>query len=101
MPTATHYTQLTRARLASEVWDEAYFALIALKGVLQSCPGYVSMELLGRAESDEVDILTIVRWALEEQLEAWLERGETPQDVLKEMEPPPRDLRVEYLLEMG
>ncbi len=101
MPAATHYTQLTRARLSREVWDEAYFALIALKGVLQSLPGFVSMELLGRAESDEVAILAIVRWALEEQLEAWIGCGETPQDVLEEMQPPPRDLQVEYLLELG
>lgn len=100
MPEATHYTQLTRARLDERAWEEAFYALTALKGVLQSLPGFVGMELLGRAEA-EVELVIIVRWALEEQLAAWLRGGETPAAVLAQLEPAPKELSTQALLELG
>lgn len=101
MPEPTHYAQLTRARIAEEIWDEAYFALVSLKGYLQSMPGFTAMEILGRADDDGVSVLTIVRFALEDQLEQWLETGVTPQRVFEALEEKPTDVTTDYLLEMA
>ena len=101
MPEPSHFAQLTRARIPEDIWDETYFALIALKGYLQSLPGFTAMEILGRADEDGVSVLTIVRFALEDQLEQWLETGVTPQQVFDALENPPTDVTTDYLLEMG
>ena len=100
MPEATTFAQITRTRLAETGWEETYFALSALKGVIQSLPGYAGMEVLGRADRT-LELTVIVRWVLEEQLEMFINSGETPQDVLKLMEPEPLSVEVEYLLELG
>lgn len=101
MPEPSHYAQLTRANVPEEIWDETYFALIALKGYLQSMPGFTTMEILGRADDDGVSVLTIIRFALEDQLEQWLETGVTPQKLFDTLEEKPTDVTIDYLLEMG
>lgn len=101
MPEPTFYAQLTRTTVDMETWDEAYFALVAMKQALASLPGFVGMEILGRADDDGVDVVTVVRWALEDQLEVWLSSGYTPSDLYAVLQSPPERVVIDYMLEMG
>lgn len=101
MPEPQHYAQLTSATVPESGWEEAWFALVTLKASLASMPGFMSMEILGRADEGGVSVLTIVRWALEDALEQWIETGVTPERIFDALHEPPRDVSIDYLLEMG
>ncbi len=103
MPETTFVAQVLEAELPLTAWEEAYFALTAVKGLLQSLPGFSGMEVLGELDEakEQVKLVVISRWQHPEQLEAWLKTQETPYDVLTLMEPPPLRLEARYLAELA
>lgn len=99
MPVVNAYVQLTEAHLTRDAWEEAYFSLTALKSVLQSQPGFLSMHVLLRAD-EELRVVVSVRWEQDEQIAAWLETQRTPRDILEELHPPANRVLVQCLLEV-
>ena len=93
--------QLVDATLPMQAWDEAYFSLLSLKMHLQSLPSWSEMRVGAREQVDgTVEVLVTTGWTSVDAIGAWLDRGWTPDAVLRSLKPAPLAISVRILAEV-
>jgi hypothetical protein len=93
------YSTLTEAVVPAQAWPDVFASLQTLKGHVQEYPGCQHLEVYARAEPDRVRIHCYTTWDTAAQLEAFLERGYTPERLLADFEDlePERSLVMEKI----
>lgn len=86
------------ALIPKEHWDECYFSILSLKAHLQSLPGWRQMSVAGRPDDDTVDVEINTTWASAGVLEIWMNKGITPDNLIRAIVGPDADVPIETLL---
>ena len=96
MSSIVAYSQVVQAIVPADAWDETYFSLLSLKSHIQSLPGWQRFDLWAHDQDDgTVKVLIITNWDYPDQLRYWLERGVTPDAILRAMQPTPENVTVD------
>lgn len=102
MSSVLAYSQVIQALIPTEAWDETYFSLLSLKGHLQSLPGWQSMDVWARdTEEGPIDLVVVTNWDHPAQMALWLNKGVTPDSILRAMEPAPTTMTVNVYEEIA
>jgi hypothetical protein len=81
-PPYVAYSSCTVTRVPASEWNLLYASLQALKAHVQEYPGCQSFDVFVRAEPNSMLLHCYTTWDTIEQLEAFLERGYTPERML-------------------
>ncbi|HRW10384.1 MAG TPA: hypothetical protein P5121_35010 [Caldilineaceae bacterium] len=102
MSSVIAYSQVVQAVVPAAAWDETYFSLLSLKSHIQSLPGWQRFDLWAHdQENGSIRVLIVTNWDYPDQLRYWLERGMTPDALLRAMQPPPQQLAVDLFEEIA
>ena len=102
MSSVIAYSQVVQAVVPAAAWDETYFSLLSLKSHIQSLPGWQRFDLWAHdQENGNISVLIVTNWDYPDQLRYWLERGMTPDALLRAMQPPPQQLAVDLFEEIA
>ena len=102
MSSVIAYSQVVQAVVPAAAWDETYFSLLSLKSHIQSLPGWQRFDLWAHdQENGSIRVLIVTNWDYPDQLRYWLERGMTPDAILRAMQPPPQQLAVDLFEEIA
>ena len=102
MSSVIAYSQVVQAVVPAAAWDETYFSLLSLKSHIQSLPGWQRFDLWAHDQDDgSIRVLIVTNWDYPEQLRYWLERGMTPDALLRAMQPTPQQLTVDLFEEIA
>lgn len=87
------YSHITEGTIASDIWDEAWFALSSWHSYLQSFPGLKAVHLAARAlENGDIRLHTMTTWEYPEQLEEWRESRWSAESLLSNLDEPAYDV---------
>lgn len=92
------YGELCRATVPSESWDATIYALLSVKGHLQSFPDFLSYTAWAAPGPDgDFRLHVLTQWHTFDALDIWVTEGWSAERVLRSMKPPARDIQTEIL----
>lgn len=97
------YAEVVDANVHAENWDEVWFALISLKGHLQSFPDFVEQTVWAAPSADggNYRITIITQWHSIDALEVWLTEGWSVHRLLLAMNPPAFNIDAEVRVQVS